>query len=96
MQSLLTASSQRLHSLSPQLRLGRVIFHLPARWGHAPCSALATPGPAPHQPDLEVGLHPLTRPQAEQYGGCGSRGRAVLMPYHLLLKNSTTDIGKEV
>jgi hypothetical protein len=92
---LLSSSSQRLVSLSPQLQIRRVIFHLPASWSHAPCSALATSGPAPTSQDLEVGLHPLARPQVEQYGGCGTRGRAVLMPYSMLFKNVTAQIGKK-
>jgi hypothetical protein len=40
-------------------------------------------------------LHPLqTRPQVVQYGGCGTRGRAVLMPYNMLINNVTIDMGK--
>jgi hypothetical protein len=94
-QDVLSSTSQRLHALSAQLAIGRVIFQLPGSWGHASCPALPLPAsPAlPRQPDLAVERLPLPRPQVEQYGGCGSKGRVVRLPYHLLLDNRTEQRG---
>ena len=85
--TLLTGASTALLNKT-QIRTERLTISLPRSWSSSPCvEGLALTRPSPGAPDLVVLPSPNTEIRTVQYGGCGVRGKRIILP-HQRVENS--------
>ena len=93
LQQLLATTQLQLAAVSPQLQLARVRVELPRAWRNTACVRNLDISNSNNNNDEEADVvitetrDPAVR--ALQYGGCGVRGRRVILPLASLLGNVT-------
>ena len=85
--TLLTGARTELFNKT-NINTERVTISLPRSWSSSPCvQGLSLTRPTPGAPDLVVLPSPNTEIRTVQYGGCGVRGKRIILP-HQRVENS--------
>ena len=92
--TLLTGARTELYNKT-NINTERVTISLPRSWSSSPCvQGLSLTRATPGAPDLVVLSSPNTEIRTVQYGGCGVRGKRIILPHQRVenSKNVTRDV----